>query len=878
MKTNPSLFPKMKKTSTLFLILFSLLIQLSFGQGIKGTVTDEDGLALPYTSIYNKKKSSGTTSNADGYYELRLVPGEYEIVFQFMGYNPVTKKVRVGTEMMVMDIQMSTQSFQVKEITIVRGKEDPAYTIMRKAIAKSKYHLLQCDRYDATVYTKGTGQVKKIPGLFKKMLEDEGVDTGRAFTSETVMEIYFERPNKFGNKIISIRASGKDDPKTNPGGYISSSFYQPEVTGAISPLSPSAFRYYRFEYLGTFIDRGFEINKIKVIPRSPGENVFEGEIYIREDFWSIYSLKLMAKINMYDITIEQIFAPVLEDIWMPVTQKYKFEFNLFGFSGTYDYYASVNDYIIVKNGHLDAMVNLVDEKILDAPEELESIDDGKVKEGLEDVFTEKKSVSNKQFIDLIDDYEEAEMEKSEDRDVLYDYTYEIDSTAKMKDSLYWAGIRSVPLTEKEKKSYVIDDSIYVVEKKTRNRDSLRTANGDTIGFGDLLFGGYYKISDRMRFTFPGFLPRLRYNTVEGVNLDFTGNLFWRNDTNIGLRIMPFVRYGFSSEKFYSKLEVQFKTGSDPTFKHGFTFGGGKYIDQFSQESINPLVNSLYSLFLERNYMRLYEKTYVEGKWFKSLSHKYSLSAGMEWASRNQLFNNSSWSLINWKDLEYLENEPINAENGFQAFSDARAFTTSIEFTAKPWLKFRKFNGNKYPINGSSPEIKLGYHSGWNGVFGSTSEFQRIEASFKSSIRMGAKATLDFEVEGGTFLHEENIQFVDNKHFQGLLTEFAPLSLTGNYRLLDYYEYSTSNSYLSVLTYIRFRKLFVTQIPAVRLLGVKENFFVNYLKTDFSPNYTEIGYTVDNIFNLFRLELVQSFEDLEAKSFGFRIGVSASLGQ
>lgn len=867
----------MKKLNPLTIALFFFLSQNIFGQGVKGLVTDEEGLPLPYTSIYNKKKSSGTTSNADGYYELRLQPGEYEIVFQFMGYDPVLRKVRIGTEMLEVDVQMSPQSFQVNEVTIIRGAEDPAYTIMRKAIAKAKYHLLQCDRYDATVYTKGTGQVKKIPGMFQKMLEDEGVDTGRAFTSESVMEIFFERPNKFGNKIISIRTSGKDDANANPNSYISSSFYQPEISGAISPLSPSAFRYYKFEYLGTFMDRGFEINKIKVIPRSRGENVFEGEIYIREDFWSIYSLQLKAKINMYDISIEQIFAPVMDEIWMPVTQKYTFDFSLFGFNGTYDYYASVNDYKIVKNGQLDAMVNLIDEKIHDAPEELESIDDGKVENGLEEVFDEKKSVSNKQFSELIEDYEEAEMEKSEDKDVLYDYTFKIDSAAKMKDSLYWANIRTVPLTEKEKKSYVIDDSLYVVQKKTQNRDSLRRANGDTLGFSDLFFGGYYKISNRMRFTFPGFLPRLRYNTVEGVNLDFTGSLFWRGDTNYGLRINPYLRYGFSSEKFYPKVELSFHSKGPALRRNHFQIEGGKYVDQFSQNSINPLVNTLYSLLLERNYMRPYEKSYFKIDWFKKLNYKYRLAANLEWANRNQLFNTSSWSLINWKDLEYLGNEPINSEGGFSPFNNSKAFTTSIEFFAKPWLKYRKFNGRKIPISGSSPDLRFGYYSGWKGIFGSDSEFQRLEASLKSSIRMGAKATLDFEIEGGTFLSENNIQFVDNKHFQGLLTEFAPLSLTGNYRLLDYYEYSTSNSYLSALTYLRFRKLFVTQIPAVRLLGVKENFFVNYLKTDYSPNYTEVGYTVDNIFSLFRLELVQSFEDLKPKSFGFRIGISASLG-
>ena len=50
---------------------------------------------------------------------------------------------------------------------------------------------------------------------------------------------------------------------------------------------------------------------------------------------------------------------------------------------------------------------------------------------------------------------------------------------------------------------------------------------------------------------------------------------------------------------------------------------------------------------------------------------------------------------------------------------------------------------------------------------------------------------------------------------------------------------------------QFRKLPLTQIPEVWLLGIKENVFVNYLATLTSDHYTEIGYSIDNIFRIFR---------------------------
>jgi len=54
-------------------------------------------------------------------------------------------------------------------------------------------------------------------------------------------------------------------------------------------------------------------------------------------------------------------------------------------------------------------------------------------------------------------------------------------------------------------------------------------------------------------------------------------------------------------------------------------------------------------------------------------------------------------------------------------------------------------------------------------------------------------------------------------------------------------------------------------------------FVNYLRTPQSNDYAELGYTIDNIFRIFRLEFVQSFQGWEAKDFGVRFGVAAIIG-
>jgi len=63
----------------------------------------------------------------------------------------------------------------------------------------------------------------------------------------------------------------------------------------------------------------------------------------------------------------------------------------------------------------------------------------------------------------------------------------------------------------------------------------------------------------------------------------------------------------------------------------------------------------------------------------------------------------------------------------------------------------------------------------------------------------------------------------------------------------------------------------------RFLGLKENVFVNYLESNQSQHYTEVGYTIENIFRFFRLEFVSSFQDFKYENWGVRIGISSEFG-
>ncbi len=854
-----------------FLILFAAFA--ANGQGIKGSILDEKGKALPFSSIYIQEKGTGTSTNLEGKFEMPLAPGSYTISFQFMGYQSVQRKVNVGDSYLDLNIQLKPQVYELPTVVVNGKAEDPSYTIMRKAIAKAKYHLLQNDSYSAEVYMKGTGKIDKVPWILRRTFEKEGVDTSQVFTSESVSRISFERPNTFKEEVISVRASGQDLDNANPNAYINTSFYFPRVVNGISPLNERAFSYYRFEYQGSFNERGNEINKIKVTPRSKGDDVFEGLIYIREDFWNIHSLDLSTSIMGFGVNINSIYAPIENEIWMPVTQKMEFSGSVFGLAGTYTYLASVSNYELVQNNELDASVVLVDEKIAPAPEEIEAIKKGTVEEGVKEVFEEDKEVSRKQFKKLMKEYEKQELEEEPEQDVVSDYYFKIDTLAARKDSVYWSKIRPVPLTQKELQSYVREDSTYIADKEKADADSSRLRNGEKFKVLDLIGGSYYMLGERLRFGYDGLISGTNFNTVEGFNIEATGTFSWRNDTTTRLRIDPFLRYGFASNTLYGKVEGVFGIGETEQ-RNTFRFSGGKYVSQFNPDIVSPLINSYVTLVNRRNFLKLYEKEFAKVSWSRRFRYKHQVQLGFEWANRTELFNNTNYSVKDTESRPYRLNRPRVNELTGDILEFNRASKAYAYYAIRPFLKFRRYNGRLIPLQDSSPEFSLTYRKGIDGLLNSEVDYDHLEFGIESKFNLGVRATFDFNLEAGTFLNASAASLPDFKHFSGNRLLFVPLKVTGGFRMLDYYRYSTTEDYVSFLSHLRLRKFLFTQLPMLRISGIKENLFFNYLNTSTAENYSEVGYIIDNIFRIFRVEFIQSFQDWKAKDFGVRIGVSA----
>lgn len=884
----------MKLKSLLPLLLF-FVSSFTYAGGIKGTIKDTKGEILPFAAIQVKGQSIGTMANEEGKYELSLLPGSYEIQISYIGFQTLIEKVEIKSETITLNITLKEQIVNLGEVKVLSNNEDPANTIMRKAIAMAKIHLLEVNGYTGKCYIRGGGRLTKIPGLAKMAFKDEfkkaGIDENTVFFNESLSEISYQYPSKFKQNVLSIR-SNIDQEAASPNQYINTRFYNPSVVGAVSPLSPRAFAYYRFEYLGTFTDRGYEVSKIKVIPRSAGDDVFNGVISITENQWSIHSLSLATMKDGINIDVQQIYAPI-QEVWMPVTMKIKIVGGMFGFKGEYSYNATVNNYKININQKFHNQIEVIDEKVDKTETKLERITkDNSKKIDFDKTIAKNKELNRKQLKKLVNEYEKEDLRKKKEDDkvdvkVIRNDSVSIDKQARKRSIAFWDSIRSVPLTQLEIKSTLKFDSIKVVQKAKAEKDTLKKVKASKFNLGTLLVGGTFRIDkkDTTRLANGSFkhkysssiiyespLTSLNFNTLEGYFANL-GIGYIRRSLTSSFKTKATSRYGFSSKQFYGILENRYRYKTQE-----FKLNGGSWIQQFNNEGIDPSLNSITSLMFSRNYMKLFQKEYLEFAYQNKFSDVITLKTSFQFQNRTSLTNKTDFKYWKFKDRIYTENLPVNYGRFDEPSPNAhQASTLEAELTYRPFLRYRIYNGIKRINESYSPIIKANFRAGIPNTFGSDVDYQYLELSIQHKQAIGVRGELNYALKAGSFLNNTSTFFPDYKHFAGNQTIIQYGNPVTAFRLLDYYLYSTNRNFVEAHGMYYFRKFLATQIPMVRMTGIKENIFVNYLAiNDLKYQYTEIGYGLQGILRLFSVEAIANFNNGKYQGVGFRVGITKNI--
>ncbi|WP_420147557.1 SusC/RagA family TonB-linked outer membrane protein [Spirosoma sp.] len=109
---------------TFFMLLVMVAAQAQGTRQITGRVTDEQGGALPGVSIVRKGSQQGTTTDADGKYNLSVTGQDATLIFSYIGY--LTQELPLGNNSML-DIVLKTDTKSLNEVVVV------GYGTQRKA-------------------------------------------------------------------------------------------------------------------------------------------------------------------------------------------------------------------------------------------------------------------------------------------------------------------------------------------------------------------------------------------------------------------------------------------------------------------------------------------------------------------------------------------------------------------------------------------------------------------------------------------------------------------------------------------------------------------------------------------------------------------------
>jgi len=860
-----------------------------FAQGIRGRINNEQGKGVPFANIYIPKLSSGTTSNIDGNYELKLQEGQYKVLFQYLGYQTQTMELTIGKTFQEINVQLVFQDYQLPEVKVLASGEDPAYYIMRRAIALAPYYQKQVSKYSCKVYLKGSGVFDKIPFLLEKQMKKDGVKENEAFVMETVSKIDFELPDKVSQQVLAMRSSGKDN-NTSPMAMITNNLYDADKYGVVSPVGKSALKVYQFSLDGVFEDQGRTINKIRVTPKTNGNDVFSGYIFIADGFWNIHSADLKLHIPMTEVRVHQLYAEVNKNTWMPVSLDFDMGFSGLGFKMNFKYVASISEYQTTLNTALDHtfLDRLKDQQLKDQQfvevlkhEEKEAqltAEKSKAQKRI-DAMMQKPVMNNRETVKL-NRLIEAEAQRNSPPEPL-----EIKSTIKVSqkqvknDSAYWATLRPIPLTEKEKISFAGKDSFLRVSDTPEYQDSVRDSKR-MFKLKHLLFGKTYdysvdSIRKFKRFTIPTLTDptSLAFNSVDGLRLELPFSYYKADSTGRMKRLSPTFSYAFARQKLDTKLTYLQRL--DGMTNSLISFSLGTTTDDFNRVSgLQPMTNDFYTLWLEQNYKRYYRRDYLQLMSSRDLANGLNLNVELDYSDNSQLTNHSNFSIIKYEDREIQPNDQINNRTLIPwQLENHQSFESRMVLEYTPRLRYRIRDHVKMYAERKYPTYSLEYAGAFSGVFGSDSRFDLVKLGIHHKIGFGISDHFSYSVNTGWFINNRKVYFEDFQHFNTQPTSFM-FSASGNsFRLLPFYEYSTSKQFLESHVNWQARRMILKLLPVIKNLSASENLFVNFISTPELKNYVETGYGLSNLFLLLNVEAVAGFENGKYRSAGIKVSLN-----
>lgn len=147
----------MKKIAILLFLMLPAIYVLAQEKIIKGVVTDETDMPAPGVSVMVKGTTTGTATNMNGEYTLKIPSNNAIITFSYIGYT--TSEVKYNGNA-VINIRLNPNTISLKEMVVVGYGSQPKATMTGSVVSVGSEELLK-----TPVANMATALIGRTPGL-----------------------------------------------------------------------------------------------------------------------------------------------------------------------------------------------------------------------------------------------------------------------------------------------------------------------------------------------------------------------------------------------------------------------------------------------------------------------------------------------------------------------------------------------------------------------------------------------------------------------------------------------------------------------------------------------------------------------------------------
>ena len=832
---------------------------------ITGRITDaKNGDPLPFATVGLKGKNinAGAQTNFEGVYTIKTKFMADSIYVSTVNYKKKIKALDKNAATQTVDFQMAAETKSLDEVVVYSG-ENPAFKILRKlrenvekndrkrltAFEYDSYSKMELDVDNISEKFKEKKVMKQIQGAiekFEKLAGEDGKAVIPTFISETISKFYFrETPNRKKEMILKNNIMGVG---VKEGSFISQivggnifanyNFYDNFVPflgkDIISPVGNNWKGTYSWYIADTTNIDGHVCYGMEFDPKNDKDLVFKGKAFIDTTSFALVQMDAtvgkQANINFIDkIKISQELEQTPEGAWLPTKTRFL-------------------------------------------------IDIAEISKNSAGMLL-KMYISNKNFV----------INQPKDMS-FYDLPVEVAEDSKEPDPKYWLDARHESLSAQDILATRLIDTI-------RNVPIVRTY----VEVAEIIASGFKRFNNK--FAIGPYLNAFAVNNVEGLRTRFGFKTLAGFDRNWILKGWV----GFGTK------DLTFKYGGEVDYilsRRHWTVAGIKHSYDLERVGLTPELigdNKIFYAFTRwGNY---------SGAHFRRENEIFLKTEPRKGISFNASFTTRTFDPL--FDFQFRTQPELGVNSPSQDFYDDSFFTLEARFAKNETFIM---DGNERISLGARrvPTFSVAYQHGIKGVMGSNFAYDKFTAKVYQSFRLGSFGRSDYTIQAGyiptnlpaplLFPHLGNQTFFYNR---------------AAFNTMYFFEF-VSDKFVSLNYNHNFEGLLFNRIPAIRQLKWRliasanvlfgsqreENLELmreaipvinprhtvdkngkiidrpryNFSALDPSIPYVEVGYGIDNIFKIFRIQAFHRLTYLDhlspsgyvPKSFALKASVHFSF--